>query len=1058
MTVVPLWSPSTLTGVSAPTDGASAQQFRDESEYTVVVHEDFFDWFAGAPAPAQQKRARYCLRELLVAGACARRKNVQGAAKGWVRTQLGGTGGSHYYLWWAPFGYPAVDGSDLGPGEVLVRSVRHHDETDEPLDPGSRDDWHVLGADFVHDEADSELTEPQRAAAAPAGAPIRLVRGYPGSGKTTALLHAAAHVWGPKALFITFSNRLALASAQYLRTFAPQETAVDCLTFAELVSDLSNTPPPGPTRPGQVDADVLGEQLEMFAPQLGPWAGRHRELHGELHAHLIGRALPMPFRGLRAAPGPLPDPADYINSRSPVIGDKGADRAAFAASRLQEQGALPDLFPDLVAARAVLDRLQDPLPNRFASTSVVFVDEVQDLTVVEAMVLLTTVARIGTASGRMPRLLIAGDEAQTVRPTAFGWDWFADLLTAVFGDQHSEREDITLTTSLRSPRAVAAVVEATRSHYRVLDKAARPSGMAYEAPEAETEGRVLYCHVPDSEDWAVVDEVFGTHTSGQLVYPGDDVPPGHARALADVVTAPGAKGLDFDLVGVLDAGERQDELVQLVAKAEQDPLAGVLARRIADQFRVAISRSREDLVLLDGGPATRIGSIRALMSETTFDPVLNVDVADLAEMIDDDADEVDRLYSWLDEIQAILLDDPERALVKAGKAREFLQRVPVAVEVPGPVARDVHRFTGLAAALAASDRVSRAGSADVSAAKALAMEAFAAVDLADAYTHVDRLITDLARTEPAQWPHEAIAAVSENIDILRTDLAPFEAAAEGAMMRWVDAVAEVGLVLGETLEEAIATLDTVVEALSTRPDLVERRRVVIQATADAASAVGDHLSELRCLEELDPPPLVAMAGSLEALERWEEACEIHVQLGDAAAQLRCLRQIPDLDRALALADEVDPPVAARLRWAKALLELTSSELATAGAPLSTPEEHLLRSRVTDALAEAAASTPGLGSLLEERFGIPSVPERGEATQSEAPALEPEEPAESTGVATPTPEGVVELAPLCAELGIDLEAGADLCRKLGISTVGPGRSITTRQAARLRRRLETHPPD
>lgn len=1062
MTTALLWSPSALTGVSLPSDGTAAQRFRDESDYTVVVHEEFLDWFASGAAQAQKNRARYCLRELLTAGACARRKNVSGPAKGWVRTQLGGTGGSHYYLWWVPFGYPAADGSDLDPGEVLVRVVRHHDQTSEPLPPGSRSDWHVLRADFVHDETDSELNEPQKAAAAPAGPPIRLVRGYPGSGKTTALLHAAAQVWGPKALFITFSDRLALASGQYLRTFAPQETVVDCLSFARLVSSLSDAPAT-PTRPGHVDADLLGENLNMFAPQLGPWVGRYRELHAELHAHLLGWALPIPFRGFGPAPGPLPDPDDYVRTRSPFIGATAAKAAAFAASRLLDQNALPDLFPDLMTARAALDHLEEPLPGRFSSASAVFVDEVQDLTVLEATVLLTTVARIGAESGQLPRLLIAGDEAQTVRPTAFGWDWFADLLSAVLGEQHSQREEIALTTSLRSPRSVAALVEATRSHYRLLDKAARPAGMIYDAPDAETEGRVLYCHVPHDEDWATVDGVFAEHTSGQLVYPGDDVPLVHAQRLADVATAPNAKGLDFDLVGVLDAGNRQRELVALVDQAAQDPLAGVLARRIADQFRVAVSRSREDLVLLDGGPESQLSAIRQLMTEADVDPVLEVHVFDLAEMINDDADEIDRLDSWLVEIEAILLDDPERALVKALKTREFLRRVPAAVEVPGPLARNVHRLTGLAAALTASNRAGRGEPTDLLTVKAQALDAFATIDLADTYTQVDRLVSDLADTEAAAWPPEAVGAVAAAIDTVRTDLAPFETAVEDAFTRWVDAVAEIGLPLDDTLDEAISTLDLVIEALPTRTELVDRRRTVIRATADAAAAAEDQLAELRCLEEIDPPPLSEMARCLEALERWDEACELHAQLGDDLARLRCLRQLPDLDRALALAEEVDPAAAARIRWAKALLELTAPHLTAKGAPLSVAEASLLEDTIAAALTQAVSSTPTSESPLEVRFGVPAAVPEPPTTVSATPTADApvdivEAPATRAAATdfVATSDGIINLGPLCDELGISVQDGVELCRKLGISTVGPDRSITTRQAARLRRRLETHP--
>lgn len=1053
-----VWNPLLLDGVASPTEPVPAAQLRSESEHTVLVHDEFFDWLSDDTTEARRKRARYCLRELMVGGGCARRKNVQGAAKGWVRTQLGGTGGSHYYLWWAPHGYPAVDGSDLDAGEILVRCVRHHDDTDKPLDPGDRGSWHVLDPTFL--QLDSDLTEEQEEVVAIVGAPIRLVHGHPGSGKTTALQQAASLSWGSKALHITFSHRLAKQNERYLRTFAPQDSAVDSLTFSELVGELAEAPALPPIHGTRLAGPrLLAENLRVVSGQLGPWSGRHHELFAELHAHAVGRALPIGFRGLPPAPGPIVPREALAADRADVIGDEAADRLGFVADNLADRSLLDDLFPEVRVARDLVDRSTDELPARFEGIAAVFVDEVQDLTFVEAMLVLTVVARIGVASGVMPQLFLAGDEAQTVRPTAFSWAALGDLLTSVLGAGTDDRHEISLTSNMRSPRSVIDLIEATRSHYAILEKGLRPGGLSYDVNEAETAGKVLYCHVATDSDWSDVEELFIEHVSAQLVYPGSDVPSRYDGSTVDIADAENVKGLDFDLVGVVDAGARQREIGALASKAADDPMSGTLGRTIADQFRVAVSRSRENLLLLDRG-GSHIDDIRELMAAADDDPVQHVAVADLRAELADDANPIDRLDSRLQAIDEILETEPERALAKARLAAEYLSHIVAAEEVPAPLQRLTGRLLGLAAALVGDLRRSEGDEQGARDRDAEASEAFASVEMGavfdtlrsftDVYPGVD--VTDL---DPAL----VVGAVRIHPEV-DEELEPLEPPLKYALSRWLEDAAIGGVARGDSLEDSLLALAGVVEVFPDRPDLEDRCTDALRRTAEIAEAEQDWEAAYRCHEEREEAATTEELGRcLEALGRWESAADLYESDGDGVAALRCVREIPDLDRAIRLAESVDPSVLGRLRWMKRLLDVTGAEYVDEGAPITEGERRHLVESMSEAMGRARDSTPTDDAAVDRplQAAVPTnVTHEVAPEQVTSPdEIPPSRPLPRETATVPVDDELFALEVICAELGISIADGEAVAAKLGIRPVGPARTLGPTQAERLRKRVSAH---
>src|SRR5207245_4995409 len=90
-------------------------------------------------------------------------------------------------------------------------------------------------------------------------------------------------------------------------------------------------------------------------------------------------------------------------------------------------------FPELLLAWNACVKLAsasvgDLRSRKLLDFDCIAIDEVQDLTPIEALVFVLLAEAIQKHHGSSPTLLIAGDEAQTVRPTDFEWGWLNDLL------------------------------------------------------------------------------------------------------------------------------------------------------------------------------------------------------------------------------------------------------------------------------------------------------------------------------------------------------------------------------------------------------------------------------------------------------------------------------------------------------------------------------------------------------------------------------------------------------------------------------------------------------
>ena len=162
------------------------------------------------------------------------------------------------------------------------------------------------------------------------------------------------------------------------------------------------------------------------------------------------------------------------------------------------EGPLVDrYFPELALAWRAAQGLaigSHKISSDFLDYGCIAVDEVQDLTPLEVFVVLA-LARNLNASGRYAPILLAGDEAQTVRPTDFEWAWLNDMLHTTL----SQPLEFKLSVNLRSPRRIADVVNRAWDFYDYLHKHDRPSGTGYAEIDDDSPDQILYAAVPAAE-------------------------------------------------------------------------------------------------------------------------------------------------------------------------------------------------------------------------------------------------------------------------------------------------------------------------------------------------------------------------------------------------------------------------------------------------------------------------------------------------------------------------------------------------------------------------------
>ena len=617
------------------------------------------------PEEPLYRRLGLVMQQLGARGRTSTVKTCQGDNRGWYRTPLGGSGGSQYYLWWTTAGSRQGKAMGLPQGGIAIRAARHHDNH-HPLEPVEQTHYrpvpHASAIDLSI--AGDPWTDAQKQFRN-AEEPVRVLEGHPGSGKTTALWHSVDARCDDHVLYITWSRALAEDAMNHFSSFTADEVKVSCIDYASLLSLLTGeTAERLPLRESYAALSRLVQTIE--GSRNNAWLNEPYALHAELRGILLGGATQ------------LDDPSTTIQDGCLRLTDEGYRKhrrrirgieernilGLLEAARRLPAGTLKEVFPELALTRLALEHLRDEPsspPARLADVDRIVVDEVQDLTLTETSVITTLCKRITEASGRQPKLLMAGDEGQTVRPSSFSWRRTRELLHATVGRPRT----YVLDGQVRCPKRISKAAEITNLYYHELEKGTRPGGQHHMGPPPLGGGRLLQVSTSGDERIELLrkltenDRICVISATGKIP---EWVP---ADLEQQVLTPAEAKGLEYQTVCLINLFAGCCTAATAAKLGSRDPtLSQELRRNAIDQVRVAMTRSTDTLVVLEEKDQYQVPVLSMLASQCAAPDL----IADLT----DDTPGLERALALAEECRHLRDENPSRALLRGRQALELL--------------------------------------------------------------------------------------------------------------------------------------------------------------------------------------------------------------------------------------------------------------------------------------------------------------------------------------------------------------------------------------------------
>lgn len=635
--------------------------------HRLYVHQDVSDYLKDIEP--LRKRLSLVLQHL---GAHGRTSVVKGCAddknRGWLRSPLGGHGGKQFYLWWTKQGNHPVKTLDFPKNSIVVRAVRHHDNH-TLLTADQKGDYFNYTQQMLEDNsyAGSPWTEDQLKFIGN-DSPVRVILGRPGSGKTTALWKAVEARDNQRVLYLTWSRELTDYAIEHFKAFAPVNVKVEGRDFDTFLGEVCKE---------DIKRAFLLESQERFrdsvkrlGPHLmGPWADRPNALFAEIRAYLLGRAIPgdpncVPTGGTVR----LSDKV-YLERRGSKegVGKHAADALIKIFHAIEQDAPLQKLFPELIAAARAVDLLRrDNIPAGYKEFDRIVIDEVQDLTLLEASVAIELCRAIAHHRKYAPWLLIAGDDGQTVRPSGFEWGPLKDLITRCVAPP----EKFQLEDNLRCPRRIADVIERASERYSHLPKKRRPTNQRHQPGGQHMEAFLFYVEAKKRQEAVDLLEGLANVEGLRIISPHDELPAWIPEDSKDIVWTPAdIKGLEYQSVCVLDPGHLLAQLESSNSDGTTLELEEQDRRTTIDQFRVALSRATEKLAFLDVESNDRE---RALSLELLEDAARYAPEDLVEEFHDADASTTDRVLVRTKDAMALVDNRPGRAWQRAYQALVLL--------------------------------------------------------------------------------------------------------------------------------------------------------------------------------------------------------------------------------------------------------------------------------------------------------------------------------------------------------------------------------------------------
>jgi hypothetical protein len=521
-------------------------------------------------------------------------------------------------------------------------------------------------------------------------------------------------------------------------------------------------------------------------------------------------------------------------------------------------------------------------------------------------------------------MVFAGDESQTVRPTDFKWAALKNLITSVLGEL-AVMDDVGLEQNLRSPAQIAQFVEATRSQYALFEKGDRPAGITYTEVNESLSGRLVYCSLKDEKEWTELTDIFAKLSRARMVYPGFTAPEElfeQSSENSSIVTSSEVKGLDFDVVALIDAGSKQLQLRQLLEKRVDEPYAEVFGRTMADQYRVAASRASEKLILLDRDGEDHYEEIVRLCDDRKGLSVdlERVDIDQLKHVLEENLDQESLIRSLIQDVKRIIDDQPERAILRVRSIQKQFESFEKLNTVPNDLRFEVVRLRGVSALVGVLRGV-EIPSAPLDQLLSEARNTLNQIDLGKAYESVQKLAESKESWSADNYLDLLIEGV-ENLEQIEKELPEVRRWHTGKLVAWLDQLRKNDCPTEEVrAKKVLATASRMIQILSKEyGHLVSVDQIVAKKWIDSLVELPSPKWRfaLGLLESLETREYAREGDCHAALLSFKEAAEAYELAGEPAKALQSARSIPDIDLSIRIAKDSGLPALSTLSWLKGL--------------------------------------------------------------------------------------------------------------------------------------------
>ncbi|HUQ90371.1 MAG TPA: hypothetical protein VM120_01740, partial [Bryobacteraceae bacterium] len=621
----------------------------------------------------------------------------------------------------------------------------------------------------------------------------------------------------------------------------------------------------------------------------------------------------------------LPDAA-YKQRRSRYIGLPAAQAALDIAGRLERDSGVTlasRYFPELSLGFQAACGLMSPdapagLDPEFFHFDCIAIDECQDLTAMEAFVLVALAGAIRTRKRAPIPFLVAGDEAQTVRPTDFEWAWLSEMLHNFL----MTPQEFRLQSNLRSPRQIAQVVNNVWDLYSEVEKKDRPSGSGYAEIDDDAADQIFYCAAAPGEELNSLFADLAGREGLALIAMEDTIPKAVPQKFhSSILTVAEAKGLDFHTACLIDAGKVLDSVFALEGeRSGMTDLASIRRRLSIDRLRVALSRPTDRLIWLDVQP--KQDTVNRTMA--FFNPdkgahtvTLVIPSAVQTALAEEQLDVEERVQRCVHDARQYLSIRPEIAWSRAHQAVTLLgeersNRVWVSdVEL---------RKTAYLTLAEVCFRLAMLGvklPPELGSPKLMHQASQAATSSGSA--QLGRILFQVGFLDGLG--EAGVASLAENIVKNRQELPEwfFQSIAPKASL-WATML-EVGMRVPENAGRLAALLPDFYDAVSL-PDAESRKRTLMGATVHSFMQNRRFQDALGVLEKQPERDYDREAQCYRGMGDLKRAAQTYLKVENFKEALACYREIPDFDAAYKLIRSVgDHPAAASYLWLSKLRKL-----------------------------------------------------------------------------------------------------------------------------------------